>query len=312
MSYLKELSFLIIESSTKSRNRLREALQNCVYKANIDQANNLANGLEMLTLTKYDAVFAYCDEGKEELIKFISVVKGASNTANLPLIVKLSTDKQDSTFIAELLLGGALGFICEPFSTSQLEKLLTLLSQLKGSELKVNDSEETINLQAASLLIAGAMQCIDEIAYYQATDSAMGGYAVKNLKRVSDMLKNIVNKIDQSAYENILVEKFVDVPPPKRQVNKKSRKKAERIIHPGEIINEIIASRNLSIEKLCSIGGIDQNILDNVCQKKAAITKEIADGLARAIGRSAKEWLALQKKFDLANANKNTDMTAHK
>jgi addiction module HigA family antidote len=70
--------------------------------------------------------------------------------------------------------------------------------------------------------------------------------------------------------------------------------------HPGEFIIEVYLKPNgLSGRELAGMLGVSASTLSRVLNGESAISPEMALRLAKALGRSAESWLAMQSNHDL-------------
>ena len=72
----------------------------------------------------------------------------------------------------------------------------------------------------------------------------------------------------------------------------------EWLIHPGEIISDILEERNLTQKELAQRAGVSETFLSEVIHGKKDISKELAMGLEYALGVPSSFWLNLQANYD--------------
>jgi addiction module HigA family antidote len=73
-------------------------------------------------------------------------------------------------------------------------------------------------------------------------------------------------------------------------------------IHPGEILAEEIAARNMSITGLARALDVPTNRMTEIVQGRRGVTADTALRLSAHLGTSARFWLNLQASYDLAVA----------
>lgn len=72
----------------------------------------------------------------------------------------------------------------------------------------------------------------------------------------------------------------------------------EWLIHPGEIISDILEERNLTQKELAQRAGVSETFLSEVIHGKKDISKEFAAGLECALEVPCSFWLNLQANYD--------------
>ena len=72
----------------------------------------------------------------------------------------------------------------------------------------------------------------------------------------------------------------------------------ELLIHPGEIISDILEKRNLTQKELAQRAGVSEAFLSEVIHGKKDISKGLAMGLECALEVPRSFWLNLQANYD--------------
>ena len=75
-------------------------------------------------------------------------------------------------------------------------------------------------------------------------------------------------------------------------------------VHPGELLFEEIATRDLTVEALALKLRVPADHLGEIIQGRRAVSAETALRLGRFLGTGAVFWLNLQSAYDLAKARK--------
>ncbi len=75
-----------------------------------------------------------------------------------------------------------------------------------------------------------------------------------------------------------------------------------RPIHPGEVLKDELAERNLSANALAKALGVPTNRITGILNGNRAVTAETALRLARYFGTTAEFWMALQAAYDVKRA----------
>lgn len=72
----------------------------------------------------------------------------------------------------------------------------------------------------------------------------------------------------------------------------------EWLIHPGEIISNVLKERNLTQKELAQRAGVSEAFLNEVIHGRKDISKELAWGLECALDVPRSFWLNLQTNYD--------------
>lgn len=80
-------------------------------------------------------------------------------------------------------------------------------------------------------------------------------------------------------------------------------------LHPGEFITETyLAEWRMSARELAAELNVAPSTLSRVLNGTARVTPEMALRLAKALGRSAESWLAMQQAYDLWHARQSLNL----
>ena len=83
------------------------------------------------------------------------------------------------------------------------------------------------------------------------------------------------------------------------------RGKTMKPIHPGRVLKRELAARNLSANKLALAIRVPSGRITQILNEKRGITAETALRLSRYFGNSARFWVNLQSRYELALAERN-------
>ena len=83
------------------------------------------------------------------------------------------------------------------------------------------------------------------------------------------------------------------------------RGKTMKPIHPGRILKRELAARNLSANKLALAIRVPSGRITQILNGKRGISAETALRLSRHFGNSARFWVNLQSRYELALAERN-------
>ena len=83
------------------------------------------------------------------------------------------------------------------------------------------------------------------------------------------------------------------------------RGKTMKPIHPGRILKREIVARNLSANKLALAIRVPSGRITQILNGKRGISAETALRFSRYFGNSARFWMNLQSRYELALAERN-------
>jgi len=83
------------------------------------------------------------------------------------------------------------------------------------------------------------------------------------------------------------------------------RGKTMKPIHPGRILKRELVARNLSANKLALAIRVPSGRITQILNEKRGITAETALRLSRYFGNSARFWVNLQSRYELALVERN-------
>ena len=76
--------------------------------------------------------------------------------------------------------------------------------------------------------------------------------------------------------------------------------------HPGETVRELcIEAAGLTVTDAANVLGVSRQALNNLVNKHASVSPEMAVRLEKAFGSNAETWLRLQMNYDIWQARKN-------
>lgn len=85
----------------------------------------------------------------------------------------------------------------------------------------------------------------------------------------------------------------------------------EWLIHPGEIISDILEERNLTQKELAQRAGVSEAFLSDVIHGKKDISKEFAWDLECALEVPRSFWLNLQANYDAEKKKLQKNVKLH-
>lgn len=76
----------------------------------------------------------------------------------------------------------------------------------------------------------------------------------------------------------------------------------DKVLHPGEFLQEILSDRGIAQTQLAKHIGVEAGVINLICKGKRGISAVMAKKIARALGTDAELWVNLQSSYDLTAA----------
>ena len=213
-----QMNALIVDPSSESRSRLRQALHHeeksgLLRFHTIKAAASTGEALVMLgTNPDIDLILIAYSVGKDEINKFISN-SAALRTDRFTYIIVLKPEMQRKLTIVQNLIDGAHGMLCEPYSLESLKDIAEIAQRVR----KLN--EERRMLAGLPLLAELMLKEIDTAA-----EKLRGGIKKKPLSsKYRSVVTQLFEKFPEAsptAYFDALIsatEKALPRKPPKYQ-----------------------------------------------------------------------------------------------
>ncbi len=242
-----------------------------------------------------DVVFISFTCKDSEISDFIRETKERFGEASPTFIITIERQSQDtSSAVTALYLEGASGFIAEPYSP---EELTTLLGAVQSHKEKVDSVVK--QRRATRFLLLEAVKRVDQLAKVVATGGTNGGFALKELKNISESIR-VLYAQSPEVYAEIAADVFGSITPPAGDglAPKKRRLKKKILQHPGKIVVEIMNERQLTLERLSPSIKVDIQEFELFLNGERPVDDDFSRELSRLFGRTAREWLKMQKEFD--------------
>ncbi len=286
--------FLLLHPVLEARTRLREALRAFEYDARIDIARTPAEGiLRLKESEEFTTVFLSYDGSPEPLEEVLEA--GTALGAKRPhFIVVLPNPQVDATHVAELFARGVDGFISEPYSSCELADLFASINSTAslGEAATLTRDNRMLGFLTSRIVCK-----LDEVADIQATRENV----IDKLPRAFAPLKETLNKLyerDPQKFEQVLLGRYKDLPPPKASRRKIKRKGAEQVVHPGVKIKKLLEVRKMDSQRILAILDISEEELASLLSGQCEVDESLANGLARALGETPRYWLEMQQLFN--------------
>ena len=204
----------LVDSDLDARMRLKQATTSVASFGKVVQASKLKECLDRLKGTdKADVIFISYRFERSEVLSFIAEAKQLQNSQDAAFIFVMQTKDQQSSTIAENVLGGLDGFLFEPYSVDQLVEITALAAKVKKE--RSQSREEA----AHKFLLNDVMNQIDQIAYLKSCSYETG----PSLKKLKDMCTvfQALQGDSKEAYFKIVADVFEAAPLPKMVFQRK-------------------------------------------------------------------------------------------
>jgi len=297
---LERLKILTYIPDADCRVRLREALTSIVFKAEIRAVRSLAEAAATLKgEPEIPLLFIASSVGRDAVKKFIEEIAGGDKELSIALIVTVDRHTASKlTAVVQLFMQGVDGFISEPYSPDQLKTLMETV--MDPNRVKAVQAASRA-VKAVKFLVGDAIRHLDDRWRDAVKGQREGGVAFRELRRLSGELEAL-HKNHPEEFVSALCTAFEAVPAPQggaAQLKKKSAK--DETPHPGALVSALMHERGLTRERILGIIRMDPAEFDLLVAQKRSIDEMCAREISRALGKTSREWVALQKRYDAAN-----------
>ncbi len=284
---------LIIDGDVQARVRLKETLRSFTYRNDIRMVRSLRDAETALNFGEgFDGVFISSQNQFSAVIDLVRRARQTQPGRRAFYVIVLKVAQQKSTYMAGLYLSGIDGFIQEPFVASELEAALGTFLEEKAKKIE-NEERKRIALNILVLdAISGIDQRVKELL--RNPENAAGGYTMKELRSACAQIQ-VLSKDVPELYEEVLIEKFEAVPPPRVSVLRKKRKKRQnKMQHPGEAIGKMLVDRGLKEEIVAARLGLTDVEFEQLLKGEKRVDEELAKNLSHILGNTPGFWIHLQ------------------
>lgn len=309
MQRLERLKIIVLVPDADSRSTLRDALAAIVFRGDVRTVRRFEDAQALLEEPEpFDVIFFASAFGSEDLKRFISQVASSPRSSNAALV--LAVDRHTSNkleSVVQTYLGGVDGFISEPYTSEQLQELL--LKILDPARERVIQTKTRV-YKSVDLLARQAVSLIDDMWRFRLEGGKGGGASFGELKRVSGSLKDLADKYPQEYLES-LAQVFESAEPPDPEYFKrKGSTHAKKAEHPGRIVRSLMDQRGLSRERLLASVRISPEEFDALLSGSLGLNDALAREIARVLGKTAREWMAMQRAYDLSNPRPKEEVSS--
>ncbi|MCB0311068.1 MAG: hypothetical protein KDD42_07525 [Bdellovibrionales bacterium] len=156
---------LSVDTDAKSRNRLKQATSAVPTFGTFVQSTDLRDAHSHINSGQhFDVVFISDRVGLNDATDFIKKAKEQESTQDAAFIIIAATQDEMATMVARNMIGGADGFLCEPYSVDSLTEITELAAKVKKER---SDAREKA---AMNVLIREACAQITKIAQLRSHD----------------------------------------------------------------------------------------------------------------------------------------------
>lgn len=217
---------LLVDADIKVRNNLKQlaqavsAFRKAHHAGSINEAQHF-----MAAPTPCDVMFISYKLGMDDIKSFIEVAKKTPKGEECAYIMILSADSQDERNIAQSVLIGCHGVLCEPYSVDRLHEIAEVAKKVK---LECGDKRKRAAIQ---MLMSSILKEFDKLSLY----IQRGFPADRAKKRFVESMKVLKEYQEHSfrLYIDIAIDCFEQAPAPAPEQNYKGgsdrvRKKLEQ------------------------------------------------------------------------------------
>lgn len=198
---------IIIDHDLDSRGKLKQAAHNVVSFGKVYPFSTLADVLARLQVgEKCDVIFLSYKLGQEEIAEFIKAAKDTHSGRDCAYILVMTARSQESNIVAQNFLGGANGFLFEPYSVDSLREIAELAATVKLENQKERERA------ALQILVNDMVREVANMALRYSVGQDIRP-ELKRAKRIAAAVKELQPEALDEYYE-MLIESFIKAPPP--------------------------------------------------------------------------------------------------
>ena len=198
----------VVDKDMDARIRIKSATTAVALFGNVRLLTTLEEALAALEGSGHiDVVFISNRFEQAEITHFIGRAKEKPGGQDSAYVVLLSTDSQQSDTVAKNVLGGADGFLLEPYSVDSLVEITGLAARVKRERSQQREAA------ALKFLVLDVLQQVDRVAYLKSCGFDVGR-SLKTLKDMCSVFQSLERE-SRDLYLEIAIQAFLDAPLPK-------------------------------------------------------------------------------------------------
>ena len=125
----KNLKFLVVDDFSTMRRIVRNLLKELGY-ANVEEAEDGAQGLQMLKVAKFDFVVSDWNMPNMDGLQMLQAIRADPALASLPVLMVTAEAKKENIIAAAQ--AGANGYVVKPFTAATLDEKLSKIFEKLG------------------------------------------------------------------------------------------------------------------------------------------------------------------------------------
>lgn len=204
---LKKLSALLIDPDIEARMRLKTITGSVIEFGLVEYSQSLSDALQKVgTGSVYDVVFVSNRIPEADFQAFIKKAKETQGGQDTAFVLVLSTNNQGNATVAKNVIGGADGFLFEPYSVDNVMDTTFLATRVKKERSFAREKA------ALGMLVKDIIPQLDQLAYLKSCkmDTARG---LKKLEEFCSPIRNLTAELLQVYFEEAVINfSFAPVP----------------------------------------------------------------------------------------------------
>lgn len=212
---IEKFNTLAIDPELDNRIRIKQVTSNVHVFGAFFQASSLDEGMAKLNgADRIDTIFVSERFSGDEILPFVKAAKNSKWGSESTFILLVQDKEKLKTCLAQNMVAGIDGFLCEPYSVESLTEIAQLATRLKKER---SDAKE---IAAIKFLMQQISEQISIIAQLKTMNlSAMR--ETRKLLEMSEIFKSLDEEKKQR-YLNVAVDVFQTAPLPKPVTGVKS------------------------------------------------------------------------------------------
>lgn len=238
---MARLNCILVQDDMNSRMRLKQAMSSVVDFGQLNQLGTLPEALRELERdTICDVVFVSTSYEMKAIEEFITKAKTTKQGQDSAYVALIKSQSEGNTLIATLMMAGANGFLCEPYSVDNLVEITRIATKVR------KERSEAREKAAITLHMKEVMNQLDLVAYLKQSGCEPG----TSLRVLREMCETIQRRSGESleTYHRIAIDLFENADLPKQafktkvyggvssRVKARMEKKLQAEIKTGETV----------------------------------------------------------------------------
>ena len=205
---MRKFNCIIIDPILDTRMRLKQATASVSEFGQVIQAPSTDEAIRQLKgTTLIDVVFVTGKLEQNAFAEFVTEAKKTKQGEDAAYVLVLKSQTESGSDIAQMMMSGADGILCEPYSVDTLVSITHLAARVRKERWEAREK------MAMGLIVTDAINQLDLVALLKAS-GCEPGTSIRALRDLGTKISAISPEM-RDIYYDAVVEQFSVLPPPK-------------------------------------------------------------------------------------------------